>query len=693
MDWTQWIELATAIPRGIGKLLWYFQVPGTLSILGWLSALVLLVVFYRRPRHRNVPYAVALGLALLGFAFGYLNSTSISGIRTDVTDKLNEARASQDEASRKLVQERRRLGMFEDIRFAEDDKTDIKEREKESDAKKSIYELAVEGKTNQVEERQAELEAGKSDEYEQWLAGGRKGTAPPEPGAGPVMDAPPTDDEAALNSFDYRKGGKKERAVGRKEKISVIQQAMQQEEFVGGRMMKEPDVLRAQRFDRINLFFCRNTLWIAILMILVDYLFRANRTFWTVWPLPLAGRLLDYFHSKQHAVLMEPESPAFLKGYMETAVRKGESFLYFGESDPWQAPAVLRCRIPPLPEICLRLSTTVLWLAESIGMHIAYGYRALIAGKQRRAAGAVGRSSLAVRGWDGLLGLMDAAVCVLAPPVRRGTGFAGQRLYASALALRSAWVTAQARYPLRLAPIAMLLFIGRGLVKALGRRRGKQDVSAGNRDVFLLGRVAPERIGRRHWWNRGRFGVAMHWVCEGYRRYAEVHPHWQELVERQGAWIRRFDVILFREGVWFWVTRLRYDRDSLPADRLLPFEAVWFNRYCCCIIGKEAARAVMPNLLYFLKCRLVPRAQAWQTVNIVWDLALPLEREVVDELAFRCRESNLRLMVVSRDGWAQAMADLFDAKAAEQIGPDDRARIEYMAVLADRIAEQRGWAT
>ncbi len=701
MDWTKWIELATAIPRGIGKLFWYFQVPGVLSILGWLAALILLVVFYRRPRRRNVPYVVALGLALLGFAFGHLNSTSISRIRTDMTDKLNEARAMQEEASRQLVQERRQQGLLDDIHFAEDDKTDIIERERESDAKKSIYELASEGKSDLVEKRQTELEAGKSSEYEQWLGGRRQESVPPgqvgpavdpEPGAGVALDEPPQDDETALARFAYRQEGKKERAAGRKARDTVVRKAMTQEEFVGGRVMQTPDVLRAQRFDRINLFFCRNTLWLALLLLLLDYLFRANRTFWTVWPLPLAGRLLDYFYPKEHAVLMEPESPAFLKGYMETATRKGESFLYFGESDPWRAPALLRFRILSLPEICLRLPETAVRLVESAGAHIAHGYRALIAGKRRRAA-AAGRAFLVVRAGDELLGMLDAVLRRLGPPVRRGSGCVADRLYASCLALRSAWVTAQARYPLRLAPVAMLLFIGRGSLQAVGRRRNKQDVPAGNTDLFLLGRVDPDRIGQRRWWNQGRFGSVISRVCEGYWRYAVAHPHWQAWLERQAARLRRLDAILFREGIWCGVPRLRYDRDSLPADRLLPFEAVWFNRYCCCIVGKEAAQAVVPDLLDFLKCRLAPRAQAWQTVNIIWDLALPLEREVLDELAFRCRESNLRLMVVSHGGWAQAMADLFDARATEQIGPDDRARIEYMAVLADRIAKQRGWAT
>lgn len=696
--WTKLIDVSLAIPIGIGKLLWYFQAPGMLSIAGWAAALAVLAVFYRRPRRRHVAYATALGLAVLGFACGHLNSISISRIRTDVTDKLNEARAAQEEATRQQVAERRRMGLLEDIHFAEDDRSDVKERERQADTKKSIYELASEGKLDQVEDRQAELEAGKSKEYEEWNSGrGKKAArpeaAPPEQEAAAAAGAAPEGDEAALDRFEYRRGGKKERAAGRKEKDAVIEKAMKREEFVGGRAMKESDVQRAQRLDVVNLFFCRTTLWLALIMLLADYLFRSNRTFWTVWPLPVAGRLLDAFFPKQHAVLMEPDSPAFLKGYLETAARKGESFLYFGETDLWRAPAVLRWRIPPLPEIFLLLLSAALWLGEYVGLHIARGYRALMAGRRRRASGAAPRGSLALRTGDRILDATDRVVRALAPHVSRAALFVGRRLREGGLALRTVWVTAQARYPLRLAPLAMLLLGGRGAAQAVNRRRGKPQAAGGGPDAFLLGRADPERIGRPRWWDRGRFGVAVSWAIVRYRRYAEAHPNWQKWVERQAAHLRRLDAILFREGLWSWVIRLHYDRASLPADRLFAFEAVWFNRYACCIIGQEAARSVMPDLLYFLRCRLVPRAQAWQTVNIVWDLPLPLDRETVDDLAFRCRESNLRLMIVSRGGWARAMADLFDERAEEQIGPDDRVRIERMAVLADRIAEQRGWTT
>ncbi len=872
MDGMTWLQALAAVPIGIGRLLWYFQAPGLLSILGWVLALVLLVAFYRRRRRRHVAYAFALGLALMGAGFGKLNSLSISKIRTDMTDKLNAARATQEEASQRQVAERRQLGLLEDIHFAEDDTQDVEERQKQVDAKKSIYELASEGKTNQVAKREAGIEAGQSAEYEQWSAASQRPTAPParvtDPGngaapaswAGIAEEAPPVDDEAVLSKFDYRKGGKKERAAGSREKDSVIRQAMKQEEAVGGRLMKEPDVLRAQRFDRINLFFCRNTLWLAVLMLLADYLFRANRTFWTVWPLPVTGRLLDAFFPKRHAVLMEPDAPVFLKGYLETAVRKGETFLYLGESDPWRAPAVLRWRIPSLPELFLRLPGALVALAECAGLHIARAYRWLKAGWQRRASGEASRGSLAVRAGDRLLDWVDAAVRRLGPPVSRGAVAVWRRLYAGALEVRWVWVTAQARYPLRLAPVALLLFLGHWVSRMWARARGRRggaaadgslpagepaparlpfcrtlaerakilgcgcarvcvrlydrltfpagggeasartslrralaealralgrgcaraltrlhawwsagggravwvrvrralaealqalgrgcarvctrlydwltlptggDVSAArlplrqalaerarilgrgcarscarlrdrltspddDEEPFLLGRVDPQRLGRRRWWDGQVPGRAVELVRREYRAYADVHPRWREWLERLQAHLRRLDAVLFREGLWGWVARLSYDRASLPADRLFPFEAVWFNRYCCCIVGRDAVQAALPDLLHFLKFRLVPRARAWQTVNLVWDLDLPLDRETLDELVFRCRESNLRLMVVPRGGWAQAGADLFDEKASEEVGADDRARIERMAVLADRIAVQRGWAT
>lgn len=698
MDWMTWTHALLLIPRGIVKLLWYFQAPGTLSVLGWLSALILVGFCYRRKRFRHVAYTVAVGLALLGFVFGQLNSGSISRIRTDVSDTLNEARKAQEEATRKQVAERRRLGLNEDIRFVEESASDVRERAKQADARKSIYELAAEGKMDQVEEREAERAKGESEEYDAWAVR-KTGALPtearpakaPKPGLSPATDRTPVDDETALQRFDYRKGAKKQRAANRKEKVSVIQQIVKKEEHVGGRLMKESDVMRAQRLDRINLVFCRASLWITLLMLLADYFFRANQTFWTVWPLPVAGRLLDYFHPKRHAVLVEKESRAFIKGYLETAIRKGESFLYFGEEELWQAPALLRLRLPPLPEACSLIWDTCVWTLKYVATGTATGYLALMAGKNRRVQEGESRGAIVVRLGDLFLGLLDRVVLLIGLLVRGPVRYLAGRFRNAILTLRLNWVTAQARYPLCRAPVAMALYVGHEVNTSVRRRRRKGGAAPAGADMFLLGRIHPDQIGRAPWWRRGWLGALMHRGAGRYRCFSSHHPRWQEWVERQWGRCRRLEAILFREGRTLRMPRLHYDAGSLPADRLFPLEAVWFNRYCCCITGRDAAQAVMPDLLYFLKYRLVPRARVWQTVNIVWDLDLPLDRVVVDELAFRCTECNLRLMVISRNGWAHDMADVFDEKTEEQVGRNDRIRIENMAVISDRMAEQQRW--
>ena len=63
-------------------------------------------------------------------------------------------------------------------------------------------------------------------------------------------------------------------------------------------------------------------------------------------PLPLPGWLVDTFSPKTSSVCFVGGGRDALTAYMERAVRKGETFLYFGNEDPWARTELPRLPVP-----------------------------------------------------------------------------------------------------------------------------------------------------------------------------------------------------------------------------------------------------------------------------------------------------------------------------------------------------------
>lgn len=270
----------------IAKLYYYFQVIGILSIVLWAGAAVL-VAWYGRTR-RQTHCLVALGLAALGMVLARVNSAHVSAIKLDQREEIAAAMKANKEAAEA---ESKTGSVVNAVKFAEGD---------------------------------------------------------PE--------------EAALS---YRKQGKQVRTPGKRvakpaEGLTVAETAPQE------RLMHEPDLLRANFLDRVNLLLAKGVLWLALLIVVVDYLARLNSTASGRWPLPITGHWLDSVFSKTHAVLIgagagggtQANCRAFAcrrpghaderrpykeadktdltpVAYAERAVKKGESFIYFGSGDPW----------------------------------------------------------------------------------------------------------------------------------------------------------------------------------------------------------------------------------------------------------------------------------------------------------------------------------------------------------------------
>ena len=191
-----------------------------------------------------------------------------------------------------------------------------------------------------------------------------------EDGAGDAMDLAGYKQKdanalAAPADYDYRAGGKKRRDPNKIVKDDPLADfiddpADERAGFGGGaRRLPGADYVLANQLDTINRFAARLTLLVALILAAVEYLQRFNRTFGSILPLPLACRAVDSLWPKSHCVHFRTADAGRVRHYLETAVRKGESFICFTPRDPWPGEDVRLGRLPirwlwPLRKIACR---------------------------------------------------------------------------------------------------------------------------------------------------------------------------------------------------------------------------------------------------------------------------------------------------------------------------------------------------
>ena len=144
--------------------------------------------------------------------------------------------------------------------------------------------------------------------------------------------------------YAYRTAGKVHRAAGKKIGDKVLEDYTRQDIVETGRTMPQQDVARANRLDRINLTAAWLTIAVALLAWWLDDLLRFNRTFGGPIPRPLAGRCVDAMSRKKHSVCAHAARDDVWPDYLRRGVRKGETFIHFGPSDPLAGSALPRFR-------------------------------------------------------------------------------------------------------------------------------------------------------------------------------------------------------------------------------------------------------------------------------------------------------------------------------------------------------------
>ncbi len=184
-----------------------------------------------------------------------------------------------------------------------------------------------------------------------------------EKDAGKEKDANATPEEDETIPY-YKRRGKVERVAstkadgsksdggesdgGNSDKITASNYAATAEPVA--RELEEADFFRARRWDSFNLFLVRSLLLTTAAFIVIDYLRRFNRTFDRIFPLPVASRFVDSTFPKTHLVRLAQRDESVIRHFLERSVAKGETFIYFTESDPWECES-----LPRLPKALSRL--------------------------------------------------------------------------------------------------------------------------------------------------------------------------------------------------------------------------------------------------------------------------------------------------------------------------------------------------
>jgi len=341
----------------VGQLVFYFGTIGVASILAWFVAAGLIVLYIIGLRRSSVCWT-ALAVAIGGLVLANTNSNQISAIQIDFSDEIQAAKqrmepeegsedADADEASTENLN-------------GEDVSTEPTATESEGVAGVERSEPPAENAPSDASDAPAGEETGDSPRVPRSSPPATP-DLPNESGTdNEAVDEPLSDDEVSDDEptdagnpsrYAYRQQGKVERAAGMavevKDKIAVEAGVQDQPVIANVRVMKTEQVAEANRLDRLNLFFARLTLTLAVLVVAVDYLRRFNMTFRSLFPLPVGGSLVDSFFPKTHAVCVDAGGRRRWKRFLKRVVRKGETFIYFGDQDPFTASRL--GRLPLLP--------------------------------------------------------------------------------------------------------------------------------------------------------------------------------------------------------------------------------------------------------------------------------------------------------------------------------------------------------
>ncbi len=275
--------------------------PNSFSILGYLSVLAWLAVplLWLLRRRISAPGWLALALAIFSLVFATINSrTHVNRIeQAPAEEAVNELDAAA--AKRKAVEEARG-GEVADIRFAEDGADDFIDKAGMDDADRKYLDTIDESAEPAWKKKKKQRGAAE-------------------------------DGEASLDD-----------AIGGKEVISGVESESLPKEDDKRKpiIMSEAHKATADRLDRLNLGISRAAVLLGFILLIVDYLSRANSYDRASFPLPLPASLRNAF-SPLPSIIHRPDKPRrALPEELAWIARRGDVFVCFTK-DASSLPASL----------------------------------------------------------------------------------------------------------------------------------------------------------------------------------------------------------------------------------------------------------------------------------------------------------------------------------------------------------------
>lgn len=264
--------------------------PNSFSVLGYLSVLLWLAVpLLWFLRHRlKLPGWSFLALALLAFTLATVNSrTHVSCIQAEVNEASPDA-VMQEAAKRKAVEEARE-GEVADIRFAEDGTEDFIDKAGMDEADSKYLDSLDESKDPEWKKKKKSRgeAAEEGDDLDDMLGG-------EEPTKKLSTDTLP-EEKAARTPI----------------------------------IMSAAHVATAQRLNSMNLYVSLYAILLGAVLLLTDYLARANSYAQAAFPLPLPAALRNAF-TPLPAIVTRPEKPRRdLTQELAHLTRRGDAFILF----------------------------------------------------------------------------------------------------------------------------------------------------------------------------------------------------------------------------------------------------------------------------------------------------------------------------------------------------------------------------
>lgn len=258
---------------------------GTLSLLLSLGALAAWLLYWAKPRR----WLANLGLilALAAFCAAQLHSSRyVSRIDVDPAARIAEMEARQQAKEQALINSR--SDEVAQIRFAEDGQSEFLDTAgmDETDLK---YLQAI-SESDEPEWKKNKKERGNS--------------------------------AAADESLERMIGGEE---AGQGADVTELEPEEQAEPI----LLEEASVMLANQLDRWNLNLTQILLWLALAILLADYLRRANLYREASLPLPLPSAWLNAFN-RLPVVHNRPQHPRRpMPGELKWLTQRGDSFIYF----------------------------------------------------------------------------------------------------------------------------------------------------------------------------------------------------------------------------------------------------------------------------------------------------------------------------------------------------------------------------